>query len=92
MVQQYSFPQIAIEIMLTLSSGGKSPERMVKLTGRAMLSILKSLEELMSDNFIYKLPDSSFEPTKQGRTFIEDLNSGMAFVAFTPEGIYDSRW
>ena len=78
--------------MITLSNGAKSPELMVKQGGRNMLAILKSLEELMSDNFLYKLPDSTFTLTKIGRSFIEELNVGMIFGESAQEDVFDLRW
>ena len=91
-MQQYTFPHVAIEIMITLSNGSKSPELMVKQSGRNMLAILKSLEELMSDNFLYKLPDSTFSLTKIGRSFIEELNVGLVFGQTSQEDVFDLRW
>ena len=91
-MQEYTFPHIAIEIMATLSDGPTSPEEIVGRNGRDMLEILKSLEQLMSDNFLYKLPDSTFTLTKFGRSFIEELDTGLFFGEVYREGVFDLRW
>ena len=90
-MHQYTFPQVAIEIMLALASGNKSPEYLAKSGGRTMAAVLKSLEELMIDDYCYKLPNSKFTLSRFGRSFIEEVNEAAAFQT-TRDEIFDMRW
>ena len=85
MTHQYTFPHIAIEIMLELKQNAVSAEEIVYDSGRAMLSVLKTLEELMSDSFIYKIPDNTFALTAEGRDFIEDIHQATSMIEFSIE-------
>lgn len=87
-MHQYTFPQVCVEILISLSQGDKTPETLVTEMNRTMAALLTSLEELMIDNYCYKMPDDTFTLSKMGRDLIQEINE----ITTDGEDAFGMRW
>jgi predicted transcriptional regulator len=87
-MHQYTFPQICVEILISLSQSPKTPEAVVTEINRTMAALLTSLEELMIDNYCYKMPDDTFTLSKMGRDLIQEINE----ITTDGEDAFGMRW
>lgn len=90
-MHQYTFPQVCVEILIALSQGNKTPESLAEDGGRTMPAVLTSLEELMIDDYCYKMPNSTFVLSKMGRDLIQEINETSVNIKHRDE-LFDMRW